>query len=882
MTTAITLPAGGEAFFRIDLTQAGNLTAQLTAGGNPASLALYDSQGLPIVQSDGQVQGGLGGSPSQNPTPEGDPLITQGLTTAPNGSLSTSYYLKIDNQGTDARTYSLTTLFTPSASTLQTVPLQAEGSLVVTGDFNGDGLPDLATATDGFTDVTVLLDNGDGTFRDAGSFNAGIAIQTLLVGDFTGDGRLDLLAANTGNNGVALLQGNGDGTFQSPVVLPVQGGNAFAVGDFAGDGHLDLAVADTAAGTVRVLLGNGNGTFQASTLIPVPGGPIALVTGDFNEDGRLDLAVADAATNQVTVLLNQGLQPGTDQFSFQNAGSFEVGTDPIALVAGDFQGDGRLDLATANYRSNNVTVLLGNGNGTFQTGGTYAVADRPLALVTADFNGDGQVDLATANYQSNNVTVLLGKGNGTFQSAGSFASGSGPEALVAADFNGDGHPDLAVANRASQDIEVLVGDGKGSFTPSETPNTTGKSPVAMVSGDFNGDGQPDLAVANRNSNSVTVLLGQGDGTFASAGSFAVGQRPVALAAGDFNDDGRLDLAVADYGSEDVTVLLGDGDGTFTEGGTIPLPGRPSALVAGDFEEDGNLDLAVAIERNADSSPGNSVVLLQGDGHGGFTFGRSFTVDYEPDALVAGDLNGDGHLDLAVADYASQDVTFLWGDGHGNFQNAGSYSVGGNAVALALGDLTGDGPPDLAVAAQSYYYSNVTVLLNDGHGNFQSADSTQLPTTITGLAVGDFNGDGRPDLVAANGRYLVYPYTNASTVTLLGGNGDGTFTNNGTISAGSYPHAVVAGDFTGDGRLDLAVADANTSDVTVLLGIGTGSFLSPILAPSPVESTPLVANLTGGTGLDAIVLSQTGQVLSAPGPGRRARRLRSAHRPQPQP
>jgi hypothetical protein len=207
--------------------------------------------------------------------------------------------------------------------------------------------------------------------------------------------------------------------------------------------------------------------------------PIAQVTGDFNGDGRPDLATANGFSGDVTVLL------GVGDGAFRDAGRFAVGGRPSALLAGDFNGDGRPDLATANTNysfsdsglsssSGDVTVLLGVGDGTFRESGRFAVGRGPSALLTGDFNGDGRPDLATANGFSGDVTVLLGVGDGTFRDAGRFAVGRGPSALLTGDFNGDGRPDLATANTnysfsdsglssSSGDVTVLLGVGDGTF-----------------------------------------------------------------------------------------------------------------------------------------------------------------------------------------------------------------------------------------------------------------------------------------------------------------------------------------------------------------------------------------------------------------------------------
>lgn len=841
-TSLVDLPPGDESFYQITLTEPGSLFAQINASGSPLSLSLYDSQGMPIVQSDGHSAG------------EPEPAIAQRLMgSADNGG--TIYYLKVVNRGTQSTAFQLTNWLVAATSSLQGVPVGADVVQVASGDFNGDGQTDLVTLdlNDG---IAVWSGNGDGSFQMSAAYNVSFPPQSIAVGDITGDGRPDLVVVGDYANGVAVLLGNGDGTFQGPFQRTVAGltGDSVVMGDFDQDGTVDLAVAGFQADTVYILLGNGDGTFQDPMTIAVPGGPAALAAGDFNGDGLLDLAVADRAADQVTVLINDGAGV------FHTSGMFAAGQTPLALASGDFNGDGRLDLATANQISNDVSVLLGNGDGSFQFSAAYSVGTNPASLLTADFNNDGRVDLAAANSFSNNITVLLGNPDGTFANAGSPRVGAFPSSLAAGDFTGDGRVDLAAGNLTSQDVTILPGSGDGAFARFASPNATGQEPDSTVAGDFNGDGRLDLVTADRAANAVTGLLGQGDGTFQIAGDTPAGVSPVAVASGDFNGDGRLDLAVADYGSgpgdRGVTILLGHGNGTFADAGFYDTDGLPSAIVAGDFNGDGVLDLAVAIKFNADFSLGDSVSILTGDGHGGFTPAGSAPAGTQPDALAVADFDGDGRRDLAVASYASQDVTILLGDGRGGFMAQADYAMPGVPVALAVGDFTGDHRPDLAVATQYPVYT-ISILLGNGDGSFDPGDTYPVDTFISSLATGDFTGDGHLDLVASN-LIDTYSYEPVNTVTVYLGSGAGAFQSLQPILAGNAPMGAVAGDFNGDGRLDIAVADYLSSTAAVVLGTGTGQFISPVLAPSPVESTPLIANFTGRP--DAVTLTQSGQIL----------------------
>jgi uncharacterized delta-60 repeat protein len=351
-----------------------------------------------------------------------------------------------------------------------------------------------------------------------------------------------------------------------------------------------------------VLLGSGTGSFSAATSFSVDSNPFAVTTGDFNGDGRLDLATSNMNSNTVSVLLGDGTG------SFSAAISFGVGNSPHSITTGDFNGDGRLDLATANTNSNNVSVLLGDGTGGFSTANNFGVGNAPFSVATGDFNGDLILDLAAANNSSNNVSVLLGSGTGGFSAATNYSVGSGPESVMTGDFNGDLILDLATANAGSNNVSVLLGDGIGGFRTA-TNFSVGNAPRSVTAGDFNGDSRLDLVTANNSSNNVSVLLGSGTGSFSAATSFSVDSNPFAVTTGDFNGDGRLDLATANTNSNNVSVLLntcrpyflGELDQGFGTGGiTVTAIGTSSQANATVIQPDGKIVVAGTSSGNPDS------------------------------------------------------------------------------------------------------------------------------------------------------------------------------------------------------------------------------------------------------------------------------------------
>jgi hypothetical protein len=591
--------------------------------------------------------------------------------------------------------------------------------------------------------------------------------------------------------------------------------------------------------------------------------PVSVAAGDFNGDGLIDLVVANSGSDTVSVLLSNR------NGNFQAARSFAAGHNPQSVAVGDFNGDGSLDLAIADYYGG-ISVLLGNGDGTFQAFGTFAAGSYLRSVAVADFNRDGVLDLAVAN--STDVSVLLGNADGTFQAARPVVPGDYPRSVAIDDFNGDGVPDLAIANfgpgALNSDrghISVALGNGDGTF---QAPRNfdAGFEPVSMAVGDFNGDGHLDLVAANRLSKNLSILLGNGDGTFQTHRDFAdsVGSGlPESVAVGDFNGDGERDLAVvrSGGGNDAVSVLLGNGDGTFQAPLTYASSG-PVSVVTGDFSGDGVPDLALANLKD------NTASVMLGNGDGTLQAARTFGPGGA--SVAVGDFNGDGVPDVAVADQSNTvppgSVSVRLGNRDGTFQAGLTFAVGTTSPrSVAVADINGDGKLDLVVACEGDYPTinpgDISVLLGNGDGTFQPAQTFAAGITPVSVAVGDFNGDHVPDLVVANWA--------DGTVSVLLGNGDGTFQAARGIATGSHPNSVAVSDFNGDGKLDFAVANLGdfscsadgqcqyvSSNVLVLLGNGDGTFQAgSTLADGEGPLSVAVGDVNGDALPDLVVISE---------------------------
>jgi len=667
------------------------------------------------------------------------------------------------------------------------------------GDLNGDGKVDVVTANFVAGGIQVLLGDGTGGFGPAAFFAMNPGARTVALADLNGDGLLDVGTANTAANTFTRRLGNGAGGFGAPLTLPM--GNAptgIGFADLDGDADLDVVTANFGSVDLTVRLNNGAGMFGAMNAFPIATAPGALALADVNGDGNVDALTANPVAGEVNVRFGNGagllVAPAV----------FGTGAGPRDLVIVDLDVDGNLDVVTANDGGgNDFSWLQGNGAGMFAAAVAINAGTLVRSVVVEDLDGDGDLDIAGASSPTGSAVVLLGNGAGAFPITARIPAGSSPFLLRSLDLDNDGLLDLVATDEApTGQVTAMRNTGAG-WPKSASMLGAPVGVAAAALGDLDADGNPDLVSLGSTNGAFQVRLGDGAGGFGPQTTFPMGNGSASLLVLDFDRDGDLDVATADEGSMQVSFRQGDGAGGF--GAQLPVAltvAFPHAMAAGDLDGDGYVDVVVAHQDALEQ-----VTTLENDTAGSSTFLPSVVWMFAGDVrdLAVTDVLKDGSMDIVLLDATSGDLSYFSSPGLGPIFVPPTVLAGGTSpVALAADDVDHDGDVDFVTAGAS----SLNVLLGDGAGAWVAAPSVALPSQPSHLLVSDVTGDGNADAIVA------LPAVGGLAV--VAGDGLGGFSGMRRFAAGAGAQFVALSDVDHDARPDLFVASPSPIDEVAVL------------------------------------------------------------------
>jgi hypothetical protein len=737
--------------------------------------------------------------------------------------------------------------------------------MAAAADIDGDGYVDLISANNYSDDLSILKNKGDGTFLLSSTLYAGHYPSDVVAADFNGDGNIDLAVATGQSNSVVIFINNGTGTFTKGQTINL--GSApwgLAVVDVDGDGAMDLAVNLTSLNTVAILKNSGTGVFTQASTVTVGSSPRFVLAADLNNDGAMDLAVLNFGSKSVSILRNNGAG------QFAQTSTVAVGSDPWFMTAADLNNDGVIDLAVSNSGSNTISVLKNDGSGAFSIGSTLDGGVCPVGIAAIDIDGDGKLDLVVGSATVGVITLQRNNGGGAWSTGAPITVAGVARAIIGVDVDNDGSLELAVTDNRTNTMDIcksrpqeasfrnvgLAGVGSsGVVTVAPLPNALHIAPVTIIAATFSAD-----INASSVNNSTACVNGSLSGKHQCAFGYGAVTRTliitpktpfkvgevvtVTLTRGIMNAAGSPILRSYSWS---FTVKTNNGSGLFQQATSIQMGdgSSPHSVTALDVDGNGTLDLVVA------NYGLGTVAILKNNNAGSFTQTSTVTVGTNPNTVVSADVNGDGSPDLVTTNNGAGNISILKNNGTGSFTST-IVPVGDHPISVAAADLNGDGSIDLAVA--NNYSNSVSILKNDGRGGFTVSSTVKVGAYPTSVAAGDFNNDGFIDLAVTNSQ--------SNSVSILMNNGDGIFSEPRSVRVGSLSWCIAAADLNGDGYLDLAVTNNLSGTISILLNDGSANFTSgSTLNASGTPSVVTAVDVNGDGFIDLAVGDNTRNTVS---------------------
>jgi fibronectin type 3 domain-containing protein len=673
-------------------------------------------------------------------------------------------------------------------------------------DVNRDGYLDIVGASS-ISDsggnykskISVLLGKQNGGHEKHESFaerQSSSSVSNVVLGHFNNDCYPDIVVTGFWAHEFSIFINNGDGSFTEKSVYGIDDRSTLLTGRFDGDGYEDIVVYNS-TGKVSIFRGNGDGTFAAPANLTINSGysdTVDMTVLDLNEDGITDIiaVMGDSSLGREIVLLT-GLHQGDFTQSHLYTVSDNDNGSIRTIVAGDFNGDGHVDIVIARQADYdgisrsvdiNLTTFLGDGSG-WLSGGRDNVLWAENLYSWGDY------------YGYNCATMRV-------------------------DINGDRNDDIVI--NVYGKIYAYVSNGDGSFHYSNAYNVNNSNRVEINSGDFDSDGDEDIITPGG-----FVLANRGDGTFIDwKHILQTGYLSASVASADFDGDKRPDLVTTagetwqSQGRLFSTILNRNDDWSeepfqSSHSTSYNIVGGPRSLKTGDLDRDGHLDVVTA-----NKAPGTIAVLIN-NSDGSLKAPVYYQTGQKPDHVVLEDLNGDNHLDIITANEGSGDVSILLGKGNGTFQEQKTYAAGSMPGGLAVGDFDRDGKPDLAVTNSGWGTNEVSILFGKGDGTFgDRVINTVNGTMSSTIKEGDFNNDGIVDLAvlyrSGSGWWGI-----DTAIDILLGKGDGTFPTKFAVGGGGQIYDFISDDFNKDGTLDIVIFDTNSDSASILTNDGNGRF-----------------------------------------------------------